>query len=158
MRVSWSITANHGGGYQYRLCPADQHLTEQCFQNLPLDFVGQQGFVWADGTDFWFDGDYVTEGTVPQGSKWAKNPLPRNDTAQTGKSFPPKCQEVPDCGSTLVNSKCKCSGMWGPYDLLIVDILQVKLIYVMFDLKLFLFIDSQELEAWKVCSWLEVGL
>lgn len=93
---------------------------------MPLDFVGQQGFLWADGSDFWFDGDYVTEGTIPAGSKWAKNPLPRNDTANTGASFPPKCKEVPDCGSTLVNSKCKCSGMWGPYDLLIMDTLQVN--------------------------------
>ena len=92
---------------------------------MPLDFVGQQGFVWADGTDFWFNGTYVTEGTIPAGSKWAMNPIPRNDTRQTGESFPPRCKEIPNCGSTEVNSKCKCSGMWGPYDLLIVDILQV---------------------------------
>ena len=130
VHVSWSITANHGGGYQYRLCPANQNLTEECFQKMPLDFVGQQGFVWADGTDFWFNGTYVTEGTIPKGSKWAMNPLPRNDTANTGASFPPRCEEVPDCGSTEVNSKCKCSGMWGPYNLLIVDILQVGVIKV----------------------------
>ena len=49
-------------------------------------------------------------------------------TANTGASFPPRCEEVPDCGSTEVNSKCRCSGMWGPYDLLIVDILQVSII------------------------------
>ena len=92
---------------------------------MPLDFVGQQGFVWGDGSDHWFNGTYVTEGTVPAGSKWAMNPLPRNDTANTGASFPPRCEEVPNCGSTEVNSKCRCSGMWGPYDLLIVDYLQV---------------------------------
>ena len=125
VHVSWSITANHGGGYQYRLCPESSNLTEECFQKMPLDFVGQQGFVWADGSDFWFNGTYVTEGTVPAGSKWAMNPIPRNDTRQTGESFPPRCKEIPNCGSTEVNSKCKCSGMWGPYDLLIVDILQV---------------------------------
>ena len=38
---------------KYRLCPADQALTEECFQKMPLEFVGQQGFVWADGTDHW---------------------------------------------------------------------------------------------------------
>merc|ERR1712066_329476 len=86
---------------------------------------GQQGFVWADGSEFWFNGTYVTEGTVPEGSKWAMNPIPRNDTRQTGESFPPRCEEIPNCGSTEVNSKCRCSGMWGPYDLLIVDILQI---------------------------------
>ena len=39
--------------FKYRLCPADQALTEACFQKMPLEFVGQQGFVWADGTDHW---------------------------------------------------------------------------------------------------------
>ena len=28
----WSIRANHGGGYQYRLCPLQAKLTEACFQ------------------------------------------------------------------------------------------------------------------------------
>ena len=85
VNVSWSITANHGGGYQvghvaawsrvsapqyrqyllyctvlqYRLCPADQELTEECFQKMPLEFVGQQGFVWGDGAEHWFTGTYV---------------------------------------------------------------------------------------------------
>ena len=61
---------------------------------------------------------------------------------QTGESFPPRCEEIPDCGSTLVclfglwphenmfftqvNSKCLCSGMWGPYGLQIIDTLKVK--------------------------------
>merc|ERR1711988_1161899 len=125
VHVSWSITANHGGGYQYRLCPDGQDLTEECFQKMPLDFVGQQEFLWADGTSFLFNGTYVTEGTIPKGSKWAMNPVPRNDTVQTGKSFPPRCKEIPNCGSTEVNSKCKCSGMWGPYDMQIVDTLQI---------------------------------
>ena len=35
-RVSWNVRNNHGGGYQYRLCPADAPLTEACFQKTPL--------------------------------------------------------------------------------------------------------------------------
>ena len=50
VNVSWSITANHGGGYQYRLCPANQELTEACFRQTPLAFTGLQSFRWADGT------------------------------------------------------------------------------------------------------------
>merc|ERR1712076_50189 len=46
VEVSWNILANHGGGYQYRLCPADQPLTEECFQKMPLPFVGMQSFRW----------------------------------------------------------------------------------------------------------------
>ena len=37
--VTWQIRANHGGGYQYRLCSADEPLIEACFQANPLDFV-----------------------------------------------------------------------------------------------------------------------
>jgi len=121
--VAWTIQANHGGGYQYRLCPKGQPLTEECFQQMPLPFTGLQSFRWGDGVQVYFNGTYVTEGTVPKGSAWAMNPIPRNDTAQTGKSFPPRCEERPDCGSTKVESDCFCSGMWGPYNLQIVDTL-----------------------------------
>ena len=90
VNVSWSITANHGGGYQYRLCPKSENLTEECFRKMPLDFVGLQSFEWGDGTKIFFEGTYVTEGTIPKGSMWAMNPIPRNDTAGTGASFPPR--------------------------------------------------------------------
>ena len=90
VNVSWSITANHGGGYQYRLCPKSENLTEECFQKMPLEFVGLQGFEWGDGTVVFFEGTYVSEGTIPAGSTWAMNPVPRNDTLQTGASFPPR--------------------------------------------------------------------
>ena len=32
----WSIRANHGGGYQYRLCPLEDTLTEECFKKMPM--------------------------------------------------------------------------------------------------------------------------
>ena len=130
VEVSWTVQANHGGGYQYRLCPADQDLTEACFTKTVLPFVtraGGQAFRWGgdERTRETVAGTYVSSGTLPKGSTWAMNPLPRNDTAQTGQSFPPRCKEVPNCGSTLVNSKCRCSGMWGPYDLEVVDLVTV---------------------------------
>ena len=34
-----TLFASPGGGYQYRLCAADQPLTEACFQKMPLAFV-----------------------------------------------------------------------------------------------------------------------
>jgi len=125
VEVAFTIQANHGGGYQYRLCPKSQPLTEECFQKMPLEFKGLQSFKWLDGTQIYFNGTYVSEGTIPVGSTWAMNPIPRNDTVQTGKSFKPRCEEIPNCGSTKVMSKCFCSGMWGPYNLQIVDTLQV---------------------------------
>ena len=44
------LQANHGGGYQYRLCPRGQKLDEECFQKMPLAFIGMQSFRWGDGT------------------------------------------------------------------------------------------------------------
>ena len=38
--TAWFITFNHGGGYRYRLCPSNESLTESCFQQHELDFVG----------------------------------------------------------------------------------------------------------------------
>ena len=43
--VSWNVRNNHGGGYQYRLCPASEPLTEACFQKHPLEFVQDKQYV-----------------------------------------------------------------------------------------------------------------
>lgn len=42
--VAWAVKFNHGGGYQYRLCPADSPLTEECFQKMPLEVLHQSSF------------------------------------------------------------------------------------------------------------------
>ena len=82
VQVSWGIRYNHGGGYSYRLCPADdpRGLSEACFQDTPLDFDRtKQTLVWNNGTRFSM-GDkaiFVTTGTFPAGSMWARNPIPR---------------------------------------------------------------------------------
>ena len=61
--VIWQITANHGGGYQYRLCPADEQLTEKCFQKYPLDFIkGHQYLQWNNGSRQAIKGTYVNQG------------------------------------------------------------------------------------------------
>lgn len=38
--VGWMVGSNHGGGYVYSLCPANETLTEECFQKTTLPFVG----------------------------------------------------------------------------------------------------------------------
>lgn len=78
--VSWGIRFNHGGGYIYRLCPASAPLTEECFNRMPLDFVREgQALRWNNGTTLPIRGTFVSEGTVPPGSTWAMNPIPRID-------------------------------------------------------------------------------
>ena len=41
VEVAWAIRFNHGGGYQFRICPAGQPLTEDCFQKTPLPVRSQ---------------------------------------------------------------------------------------------------------------------
>jgi hypothetical protein len=121
VEVAWTVKASHGGGYQYRLCPANSTLTEDCFQERPLDFVGQQSFRWGGmgGKQMWFNGTYVTEGTTPTGSMWSKIPVPRGpwdwDDCIGGMSFEPACEESAECANAYEGKldgtmTCKCSG------------------------------------------------
>jgi len=110
--VTWTIEANHGGGYSYRLAPANGPLNEETFGKIPLSFVGQQGLRWDGGPahggkELFFNATYATgDLVVPAGSMWAKNPIPRNDGV-TGQGYP----IAPGCDALWGNeSKAKCSG------------------------------------------------
>ena len=86
--VGWTIQAHHGGGYAYRLAPADGELTEAEFSKIPLDFVGD-GILRYDGdhsTQLPFKATTVSNGTFPPGSQWRKNPISRSPTV---RSLPP---------------------------------------------------------------------
>ena len=81
--VGWSMSANHGGGYSYRLCkiPDDggrSSLTEECFQQTQLKFASDQSWIQT-GSDAnsrkYFTANRTTEGTYPPGSQWTKNPV-----------------------------------------------------------------------------------
>ena len=67
--------ANHGGGYSYRLCktPAEGivGLTEECFQQTPLKFVGKTQ-LRPQGSKGWKNAKLpqTTVGTWPEGSMW----------------------------------------------------------------------------------------
>ena len=37
--VGWVSVANHAGGYSWSLCRAGQPLTEDCFDQVPLQFA-----------------------------------------------------------------------------------------------------------------------
>jgi hypothetical protein len=100
--VSWGISANHGGGYQYRLCPANEALTEECFQKTPLKFSGAKSWLrWNNGHQVEIDALRVTNGTTPSGSEWTRNPIPTcagdgNEPCTLGPAFPPPtgCNET----------------------------------------------------------------
>jgi len=82
--VQWYVGANHAGGYQYRLCKLPEggvkDLTEECFQEMPLEFVGEEQWV-VYGKDLHhgkrteIKAKRSTEGMFPEGSMWTTNPL-----------------------------------------------------------------------------------
>merc|ERR1712126_392828 len=82
--VAWWTNNQHGGGYSYRLCktPADgiADLTEECFQNGHLEFVGDKQWVYygADRKTHHrteLTAKRTTKGTFPPGSMWTANPI-----------------------------------------------------------------------------------
>jgi len=86
VEAAFAITANHGGGYTYRLCRVPQHgatqssVSEACFQATPPpQFHGSTQ--WAQyGSDVNtrkpIQAVRTTWGTFPPGSMWTKNPIP----------------------------------------------------------------------------------
>ena len=78
---------------QYRLCPGGEELTEQCFQKYPLAFDrSKQTLVWNNGTRLGIEGVFVDEGTVPKGSTWARNPIPRVNDDNRGNADWASCK------------------------------------------------------------------
>ena len=86
--VKWYVGANHAGGYSYRLCKMPHgglaHLTEECFQETPLEFVGEEQWV-VYGKDLHEEkrtelvANRTSIGTFPPGSTWTANPLRPHD-------------------------------------------------------------------------------
>jgi len=121
--VSYSLKANHGGGVNYRLCKLDNlftdSLTEDCFQSMPLDFVGDTS---------WFDykntsdnsnrsakqripftavrvNDANTNGVLPKGSTWTKVGLPACAGFRGG--------HCPRCDAPQFENELSKAGFWG---------------------------------------------
>lgn len=123
VEVAWGIRYNHGGGfvvqlwssltfarYQYRLCPANESLTEECFQRHPLPFdTTKQALVWNNGTRLPINGMFVSIGTYPEGSTWARNPIPRVNDDNKGLSHPEMC---PGPSGTSGEGKGGASGLY----------------------------------------------
>jgi len=128
VEVSWTMRTNHGGGYQWRIAAADQPLTEENFQKNPLPFDGKPSLRWngKNGRQLWFNATYVSEGVVPEGSVWAKNPLPRVDSAvnpASWDSYPAPCYDPHAPGEGGYGGLC--SGWYGPDNLEVVDSVRI---------------------------------
>lgn len=114
-----NFRANHGGGYQYRLCPLESELTEACFQKTPMPFADDSKLMLSNGTIITLKSVFVSEGTLPVGSTWQMLGIP--DTTHVRPhgfpsekwAFEPPCYEPgfpnnPPAGLT----EGRCSGQW----------------------------------------------
>jgi hypothetical protein len=72
----WSVRANHGGGWQFRLCPLGSEHSEACFQKIPVPFAGNSRMMMSNGTMLNLTSTFVSEGTLPKGSTWQMLPIP----------------------------------------------------------------------------------
>eukprot|EP00037_Helgoeca_nana_P009012 m.79439 g.79439 ORF g.79439 m.79439 type:complete len:425 (+) comp19295_c0_seq1:30-1304(+) len=121
-RVAWGMRFNHGGGYQYRLCPLEKMpCTESEFQELPLEFVRDaQAVQWNNGSMYPIKGMFVDDSVcavVPKGSTWARNPIPRIHTDNIGMAWVGKCLDRPACsqsGADYCNIKDDCQQFPSP--------------------------------------------
>lgn len=116
VEVAWSIAANHGGGYSWRLCPNNGgNVSEECFQNNQLKFAGDSSWiVYSDGRKVEFPMTKVTEGTYPEGSEWARDPVPGcyvcDAYTKCGTPLPPVPGKVKSDWDIQVNCYAYCDG------------------------------------------------
>jgi len=121
-----SFRANHGGGYQFRLCPLAENLTEACFQQTPMPFVGHSKLMISDGSIIDLVSVDVSTGTMPVGSTWRMLGVPDvAGAAVDGWAFPPPCHEpgYPDHPPKFPN-QANCTGDW-THNITVYDYLRV---------------------------------
>jgi len=95
VEVGWAVSANHGGGYSYRLCKIPEQgkiaLTEECFEKTVLKFDGEEQWIQY-GDDVAgrtaIPAIRTTEGTYPSGSQWTRNPVAPCQGASGGLGRP----------------------------------------------------------------------
>ena len=115
--VAWTSVANHAGGYSWSLCPANEPLTEACFERNYLSystaesklrymFMTGNGTMSPNHTTVTIPATRVTEGVFPQGSTWTMNPVPagswtrgevKNASTWQGNQEPPQFPPPAGC-------------------------------------------------------------
>lgn len=130
VEAMWGMRANHGGGYQYRLCPSEEELTEDCMKKTPIPFAGLMFLQFQNGSRLQIQSVYtyengtgVFDGSTPGPGAWARNPIP--DHTQAGSTSKGKLEFPAPCNDdTSGVTEGLCSGE-RPFHLSIVDILAI---------------------------------
>ena len=146
---------------QYRLCPASESLTEECFSRTPLEFATRRHTLEYSNSSnpenvetIVINGTYVSDGTLPRGSTWARNPLPYSN-AQSAPQFAPPCEETID---RTKSDTGRCSGR-DPYNTLIADELRVPAMLAPGKYVLGIRWDCEKsAQVWTNCADIEVAV
>jgi len=167
--VGWGIAANHGGGYQYRLCKLPEEgrsaLTEECFQKTPLTYASdiqwaQYGYDTDNRTEF--RANRTSEGTFPAGSVWTKNPIPNcaglgggyfdpDSSCPGGLQFPAPAEGLLGQGANI-NNPSKFDFQWTIMDEVVVPSDLVPGEYVLS----FRWDCEQTPQIWNACSNIKI--
>jgi len=117
--VGMAVSANHAGGYSWRLCKVNgtfSGVSEACFQQTVLRFAGATQFiVYTDGKWSEIPLVKVTHGTHPAGSEWARFPVPGCSVCDPSESCGEPLAPIPgnDYNSPWnmqVNCNAACAG------------------------------------------------
>jgi hypothetical protein len=109
----------NSGGYSYRICKKveGKELTEECFQQTPLDFATPETEIrYQDGSQKPFNVTSPTTnvGTFPVGSQWRKNAVPMcGCDIGISCSEPPASALAPASSSGYLCKDGKCYEGWG---------------------------------------------
>uniref|UniRef100_A0A7M5V5A9 Uncharacterized protein n=1 Tax=Clytia hemisphaerica TaxID=252671 RepID=A0A7M5V5A9_9CNID len=135
VEVAWGIRANHGGGYSYRLCKMPKEgrkaLTEECFQQTPLRFVGDKQWVQYgedESTRYEFTAARTDNGTTPPGSQWTRNPIPPCNGFAGGINEDHPCKngtQFPAPGPGLEGFGVKFKNILWTFEFVIIDMLHI---------------------------------
>lgn len=135
-----------------------------------LSITGKSALRWGGegGRELPFDAVTVTEGTKA-GVMWRRNPVPRawhqkdgswgvgSNHEQTGLGFQPVCD--PDSVEDKTGTTQSCTGMWGPYNMEIVDKVRIPADLPAGDYVLNWRMDQEESnQIWQSCADVTVSV
>lgn len=93
--VGWALSAQHSGGYSYRLCPKDSTISEECFQSNTLTFASANSTIHFND-DSQADKKILTRTYLaPDGTQWRTNPIPQ--CIESASQYPIHGSPTPDC-------------------------------------------------------------
>jgi hypothetical protein len=115
VEVAFGLWANHGGGYQYRLCPAGSSLDEDCFKKMPLKHPNnKQKLFWIDGPNKGREEEIeAVRVTARDGSVWTKNPIPAYGCSSGGVEADGQTRENNGCAGPMFTPSIEGSNYWG---------------------------------------------